>query len=58
MSKPVKGNTETKAVIRDRLIAEGRVLNRGKGQAFALWHSDDVDGLDGDEQTTLGEGGS
>lgn len=46
VAKPVKGNAKTKAVIRDRLIAEGQLVNRGKGQAFALWHPDEVDDLD------------
>jgi hypothetical protein len=43
IAKPVKGNAKTKATVRDRLIADERLLNRGKGQAFALWHPDDVD---------------
>jgi hypothetical protein len=51
VSKPVKGNATVKAAVRDRLISEGRMVNRGKGQAFALWHPDDVD--DTDEQSTL-----
>jgi AAA domain len=52
----VKGNTTTSAAVRDRLIVEGRLLNRGKGQAFALWHPDDVDDLDV-EQTSLADDG-
>jgi hypothetical protein len=50
VSKLVKGNTTAKAAVRDRLIAEGRLVNRGKGQAFALWHPDDVG-----DQTTFEE---
>src|SRR5262249_9163840 len=49
--KPVQGNASTKIAVRDRLIAEGRLVNRGKGQAFALYHLDDAD--EGDDQTTL-----
>jgi putative DNA primase/helicase len=47
VSKSVTGNATTKAAVRDRLIDEERLMNRGKGQAFALWHPDDVD-LDDD----------
>ena len=43
VAKPVKGNAKTKAAVRDRLIAEGRLVNRGKGQAFALWLPDEVE---------------
>jgi AAA domain/RepB DNA-primase from phage plasmid len=43
VAKPVKGNAKTKATIRDRLIAEGRLVNRGKGQSFALWSPDDLE---------------
>jgi hypothetical protein len=43
VGKPVKGNATVKKAVRDRLIAEGRLVNRGKGQAFALWQPDDVD---------------
>ena len=39
----VKGNATTKIAVRDRLIEEGQLVNTGKGQAFALWHPDDVD---------------
>jgi hypothetical protein len=48
----VKGNATTKLTVRDRLIGEGQLVNRGKGQAFALWHADDDIP---DDQTTIEE---
>ena len=45
VAKGVKGNAETKKAVRERLIAEGLLVNTGMGQAFALWHPDDVDDL-------------
>jgi hypothetical protein len=50
IAEPVKGNATAKADVRNRLISEGRLVDRGKGQAFALWHPDD---LDEDEQSSL-----
>jgi hypothetical protein len=50
VAKPVTGNAKTKADVRDRMLADGRLVNTGKGQAFALWHPDDVVE---DEQSTL-----
>jgi hypothetical protein len=48
VAKSVKGNATTKIAVRDWLIAEGRLVNTGKGQAFALWHPDDVEDADED----------
>ena len=51
----VKGNGTTLMAVRDRLIGEGRLVNRGKGQAFALWHPDDVEDINDESRMTLGE---
>jgi hypothetical protein len=50
IAEPVKGNATTKAEVRDRLIREGLLVNRGTGRAFALWNPDDVED---DEQSVL-----
>jgi hypothetical protein len=50
--KAVTGNAERKMQIRDRLIAEGQLVNRGKGRAFALYAADD-EALPPDEQEHL-----
>ncbi len=51
VDKAVKGNAAMKRDIRDRLIADGQLVNRGKGKAFALWIVDDLD----DELDIFGE---
>ena len=37
----VKGTNSYKRRRRDQMLAEGVILNTGKGQAFELWHRDD-----------------
>ena len=53
IAKPVTGNAKLKAAVRDRLLAEGALVNRGRGQAYALWHAEDVS--EEDDQTALDE---
>jgi putative DNA primase/helicase len=52
----VKGNATTKRQVRDRLFADGQLVNRGKGKKFELWAGYDPELPEGMEQTTLGEG--
>jgi hypothetical protein len=49
----VKGNATTKRQVRDRLIADGQLVNRGKGKAFALHPRDDETLLPADELKRL-----
>ena len=41
VDKAVKGNATTKREVRDRLVADGQLVNRGKGKTFALYPRDD-----------------
>jgi hypothetical protein len=51
----VKGNDTTKREVRDRMLADGQLVNRGKGRTFALWVGSDPELPDGLEQTTFEE---
>lgn len=37
----IKGKAERVRAIRDRLIADGRLVNTGKGKAMKLWNAED-----------------
>lgn len=45
----VTGKGETKRAVRDRLIADGELLNAAKGKRFELWLPDDPAAPAGDE---------
>jgi hypothetical protein len=51
--KAVTGNATQKRHVRDRLIADGHLVNRGKGKNFALWVGSDPELPDDSDQSTF-----